>query len=796
MEEPAVSLATGPVGQRVRKHDGDEFLAGRAVYTGDIVLPGMLHAALVRSPHAHARIVSIDAERARARPEVHAVLTGEQALELVGEVPHSLDPAAVGGNHAVIRVLAVGKVVFAGEPVVAVVADTEGDAAAAARDVEVIYEPLPHVLDGDEALADGAPLLYEDWGTNLIIAGEFGADDFDQAAAGCPHVLEGEVRGHRGNAAPMEPRAYVADWDQRRRHLTLYGTTQNPHPLRSTLATALGLPESDIQVISPRIGGSFGLKMYGSREDFLIAVLTRLVGRPVRWFEDRASALLPGTRDQVLRYRAAFSGDGRVHALEVDVVSDHGAVGNGHGWGMAFVGAMCIGTGYALEHCRVTYKVVATNKAPWGGTKPFGKDGATLVMERVLDRVARATSVDPAEVRRRNFLSPDAFPYVHTSGLELDSGNYHGALKLTLDRLDYTRVRAEQAQLAEQGRWLGIGIGFELMPENADVPGAFVAAFDTTTVRMNPSGQATVLTGVTTPGSGSDTGISQMVAQELGISLDDVTMVQGDTELCPFGYGNLSSRSIVTGGSSAVLAARDIAAKLRIVAAAMLEAAEAEQIVLAGGMATVAGEPERTLPIAAVAGAVFSLAYILALGIEPNLESTRTFRPTNIRQIPDELGRLNTYSTYPFAVHASVVELDPETGVLEVRRHVVTHDCGTMINPMLIDGQVVGGAVMGLGAALGEEFVYGADGVPLSVGFKTYLLARAADLPTIELEHQVTPTPVTVLGAKGVGEAGFSGAQAALLGAVNDALRPLGAQIDRTPVSPPNVLRAIHEASR
>jgi carbon-monoxide dehydrogenase large subunit len=792
MGEPAVSIATGPVGQRVRKHDGGEFLTGRAVYTGDIVLPGMLHAALVRSPHAHARIVSIDADRARARPEVHAVLTGEEALELVGEVPHSLDPADVGGNHAEIRVLAVGKVVFAGEPVVAVVADTEGDALAAARDVEVIYEPLPHVLDGDEALADGAPLLYDEWGTNLIIAGEFGVDDFDEVAAGAQNVLEGEVRGHRGNAAPMEPRAYVADWDPRRQRLTLHGTTQNPHPLRSTLATALRLSESDIQVISPRIGGSFGLKMYGSREDFLIAVLTRLVGRPVRWFEDRASALLPGTRDQVLRYRVAFDDDARVRALEVDVVNNHGAVGNGHGWGMAFVGAMCIGTGYALEHCRVTYKVVATNKAPWGGTKPFGKDGATLVMERVLDRVGQATGVDPAEVRRRNFLSPGAFPHVHTSGLELDSGDYEGALELTLQRLGYAQVRAEQAQLAEQGRRLGIGIGFELMPENADVPGAFVAAFDTTTVRMNPSGQATVLTGVTTPGSGSDTGISQMVAHELGISMDDVAIVQGDTELCPFGYGNLSSRSIVTGGSSAVLAARDIAAKLRSVAAAMLHG-EAEGIVLAGGMATVAGEPDRTLPISAVAGAVFSLAYILALGIEPNLESTRTFRPANIRQIPDELGRLNTYSTYPFAVHASVVELDAETGTLEVRRHVVTHDCGTMINPMLIDGQVVGGAVMGLGAALGEEFVYGADGVPLSVSFKTYLLARAADLPTIELEHQVTPTPVTVLGAKGVGEAGFSGAQAALLGAVNDALRPLGARIDRTPVSPPNVLRAIQE---
>jgi carbon-monoxide dehydrogenase large subunit len=270
----------------------------------------------------------------------------------------------------------------------------------------------------------------------------------------------------------------------------------------------------------------------------------------------------------------------------------------------------------------------------------------------------------------------------------------------------------------------------------------------------------------------------------------EVSLLQGDTDTCPFGYGNMSSRSIVTGGSSAVLAARDIAAKLRTVAAAMLHA-EPDQVELAGGMAFVAGSPDQALPIAAVADAVFSLAYVLAPDIEPNLESTRTFRPPNIRQVPDALGRLNTYSTYPYAVHASVVELDAETGTLQILRHVVTHDCGTVINPLLVDGQLVGGTAMGLSSTLGEEFVYGGDGRPLSTGFKSYLLARAADLPTIELEHLVTPTPVTISGAKGVGEAGFSGAQAALLGAVNDALRPLGARIDRTPVSPPNVLAAL-----
>jgi carbon-monoxide dehydrogenase large subunit len=572
--------------------------------------------------------------------------------------------------------------------------------------------------------------------------------------------------------------------------LTLYATTQNPHALRSTLAASLRIAERQIHVIASHAGGSFGLKSYGNREEFLVCLLAKLAGRPVRWLEDRAAALLPGAREQLLRYRVAFDGDATLRALDVHALSNHGAAAPGHGWGMAFVGALTTGAGYALEHCHVSYQVVATNKAPWGTTKPFGKDGATLLMEHVLDRVAETTGVDPAEVRRRNFLPPDAFPHIHTSGLELDSGDYEGALDAALATLGYEDARGEQARLRKGGRHLGIGLAFELVPENADVPGTLVAGFDTSTVRMNPSGQVTVLTGVTSPGSGSDTAIAQLVARELGVALGDVEVVQGDTDLCPFGFGNISSRSIVTGGSAAWLAARDVAEKLRAVAATMLHA-DPGQIVLADGAAAVDGEPARDVPISAVAHAVFSLGYVFALGIDPNLESTRTFRPANVRHTPDEQGRIQPYATYPFAVHASIVGVDVETGVVEVRRHVVVHDCGTAINPDLVDGQVRGGAVMGIGSALGEEFVYDASGLPVSDGFKTYLLARAVDVPLIEVEHRETPSPYTPLGAKGAGEAGFCAAQAAVLNAVNDALRPLSARVDATPASPPNVLAAI-----
>jgi len=688
--------------------------------------------------------------------------------------------------------------VYATEPVAAVVAENPADAAVAASLVEVVYEPLAAVLDARTALAEGAPLIYPEWGTNVLIEGRVGPDDFDEVSPSAAHLLTGEVRSGRTTAAPMETRSYVASWDDAAQRLTLHATTQNPHVLRTILATALRLTEHQVHVVAPHLGGSFGLKMYGNREDLIACLLTRLVHRPVKWVEERGPSLLPGSREQVLTYRAAVADDGRLLALDVHALSDHGAAAATHGWGMAYVGALCTGLGYAVGHCSVRYQVAVTNKAPWGGTKPFGKDGATLLSERLMDRIAATVGLDPAEVRRRNFVRPEAMPHRHTSGLELDSGDYAAALDLTLRRLDVAAVRAEQQRARAEGRYLGIGLGFELMPESADIPGALVAAFDTSTVRMSPSGLVTVLTGVTSPGTGNETGIAQLVADELGVRLADIAVLQGDTDVSPYGFGNISSRSIITGGNAAVLAARDVAATLRLTARAMLHLGDDDEITLAGGTVGITGDPERRLPLAAVASAVHTLPYLLGLDldVEPRLESTRTYRPRNVRQVPDSLGRMNTYTTYPYAVHASVVEVDPETGTVTPLRHVVTHDCGTVVNPMMVDGQVTGGVAMGLGAALSEEIVLDAAGRPAALGFKTYLLPRAIDLPRVELEHLCTPAPGTPLGAKGVGESGFSGALAAVVNAVNDALSPLDVQLDSVPLNPATVLAAITGAQR
>jgi aerobic carbon-monoxide dehydrogenase large subunit len=471
-----------------------------------------------------------------------------------------------------------------------------------------------------------------------------------------------------------------------------------------------------------------------------------------------------------------------------------GALGAPPGWGMAFLTALSFPTGYKIPNQDVQVSIVATNKGPWNASRGYGKEATNLVMERIVDLVAQKLGMDPAEVRRRNFIHKDEFPYKTNAGLNIDSGDYHGALEKALRMMGYDDLRAEQERLRAEGRYLGVGIAFELTPEGGDIPGTLVAGFDTTTVKMDPQGKVTVLTGVTTPGGGNETGIAQIVADEVGVPLEDVTVIQGDTGLCPYGFGNYSGRSMLVGGGSAALAARDIRAKLEQVAAAMLET-EPENLEFADGTVSRKDNPDASLPVETVAYSVLTLAFATAAMVEPTLESTRVYKPDNITHIPDEKGRIQPYPSYSNAVHLAVVEVDAETGTVDLKRFGVVHDCGTIINPTFVEGQMQGAVAMGVGAALSEELVYDAEGHLLTDRFKTYLMQRAGDLPSFEMEHQVTPSPFTLLGAKGAGEAGVGGSQAAVANAVNDALAPLGVTLRQMPLKPPNVLRAIREAA-
>ena len=770
------------VGANVRRKQGDVVLTGGGVYLDDVTLPGMLYVAILRSPHAHARILSVDVAPALKRPGVRLAISGKDALGLVGPIPHFYDPAAVGGRTTQFRCLAVGKVIYAGEPVAAVVAESRGDAEAALDAVKVAYEPLPPVLEIDDALREGAPRIFDDWEENVVMRVPFSQGDVDRVLGEAPHVIEDQIRIQRYQTAPMETRGYVAAWSPDGR-LTFYASAQNPHPLRTNLARMLDIAESDIRVVATRLGGGFGHKFHGFSEEPLVCVLSRALGAPVKWVESRGESLLVGGREYVHHFVVGYDDDGRILAVRDRIAGNVGALGAIGGWAMTYVAALAFPGPYKIEHCDVESAVVVTNKAPWNGARGYGKESAALAVERMIDLIAAHLELDPAEVRRRNFVRPDEFPYTSVSK-RLDSGNYAGALDQALQLADYDARRSEQARARRDGRLVGIGIGFELTPEGGDLAGDLVRGYDTSTVRVDLSGRVTVLSGVTSPGTGNETAIAQIVADELGVSVNDVAVVQGDTDICPYGYGNFSSRSVAVGGGSALLAAREIRERLADAASVLLEV-EPGALEFADGEVRVVGGGGPAKLLRDLTREIATTALFNPALKDPQLESTKTYAPTNIQH--------GAYPTFPYSAHVSVVEIDPDTGVVDLLAYAAVDDCGVVINPMFVEGQFQGALVMGIGGALWEELAYDDEGRLRTTTFKHYLLPRAPDLPPLVTGSQVTPSPFTLLGTKGSGEGGLAGAVTSIANAVNDALRPLGVTINEMPLSAPRVLRAIQE---
>jgi carbon-monoxide dehydrogenase large subunit len=793
----SLSPSGGYIGTSVPLLQGDLLVTGQARFVADLDLPGMLHVAILRSPHAHARIASIDLSGAASAPGVVRALTGEDARRHIGQVPHRTDPTVFGGRHADIRCLAVGKVIYAGQPVAAVAASTREQARAALRGIRVIYEPMPVVVDGEAALAADAPRVIEDWPDNVLHRGGYRSGDVDavfhRAASDGGSIVRATIRIHRYSTQPIETRAYAAIHNRFDDTLTVYATSQNPHQMRHMLAAALGRPENRIRIIVPRLGGAFGIKMIGHPEESLICLFAVLTGRPVKWVEDREDTLVFGGREQVHHVEVAATREGRLTALRDHFVANVGAPYPTPGWGMVGLTAVTLPCAYDLQDVDIQYTAVVTNKGPWTASRGYGKEASNLVMERTIDLVAARLGIDPIEIRMRNFIPPEAFPYRSATALEIDSGDYPAVLRQAAQHLDYASWRARQAEMRAGGRLVGIGVAFELTPEGGSMPRSLIAGYDTTTVRVDPSGTVLVLTGVTNPGGGNDTGIAQVVADELGVEPSAVRVIQGDTDLCPYGFGNYSGRSMIVGGGSARLAARDVREKLARVAGALL-GAEPNDLTFRGGRIVAPGAPDRVLSLAAVAYAAYARAYEAASVIEPPLEATRTYKPPHIRHVPDERGRLNTYLTYSNGAYLAVVDVDGQTGRVRVLDFAATHDCGVMVNPSLVDGQLTGAIAMGVGAALGEELRYDAEGRRLTTSFKEYLMPRAGDLPSIALGHHVTPSPFTLLGTKGGGEAGVGGAKAAVMNAVADALAPLGVEVVELPLRPPALWRAIRAA--
>ncbi len=776
----------GGIGDSVPRIDGLRYTKGLVRYSADLIPQTSLHLALVRSPHPRARLVAIDADAARAMEGVVAVIGGAEAASLCDPMPPALPFRPPHADRQVIgRCLAVDEVAYTAQPVVAVVAESIHQAEAAAESVVVRYEILDPVLDPDRALLADAPIVHPGWSSNIVAQDRIVAGDVDAAFQEADCVVRGEVVMHGSTAAPMETVCYIGDWDDRVGRLTMTGSFQNPHTTRWQIATALRMSEADVRVVAPAMGGGFGLKMAGHVEEGLVALLSRMLRRPVAYVENRRDNLLAHSREQRHVFEIAGMRDGRVVAFRNSFVADVGIVGPGNGWTMPMVTATVFPTVYDVANVEVSATLAATNAVPWQPIRGYGKEAANLVMERAIDSLARELRLDPALVRARNLLPSTALPRRLPSGLNVDSGDYPAALEGLKTLFGYDEWRARQQAARGTGYSIGIGLGFELTPEGGARPGAFPSGFETASIRMSPTGTVQVAIGVTSPGSGNETGIAQIVAGVLGLPPHAIRVLQGDTDVVPVGTGNASSRALLYGGPAAHLAAEDLRRKLAICAGNLLAVAP-ETISFADGFAI--GPDGASVSLKDIALGVHTDPFRVGKGIDLPLEATRSFQPSNVQVVPDEKGRIATYSSFPYSVHAAAVALDEGTGVVKLLDFAAMHDCGVMVNPALVTGQLKGAIAMGVGAGLWEELTYTAGRALVADRFKTYLLPRSTDLPPLRIGHMCTPSPFHPLGMKGAGESGLGGSLAAVTNAVADALGAAAPSTTVVPATPPRLM--------
>jgi carbon-monoxide dehydrogenase large subunit len=780
------SSAAGPTGASgaygpVRRKEDARFIRGRGLFVDDIQLPGMLHGAILRSPLAHARILSVDIASALAHPKVEAVITG---ATLAGRGLAWMPTL----SQDVQAVLATDKVRFQGQEVAFVVAQDRYSARDALELINVDYEPLPPVIDAERALDPGTPVVRDDLPgktDNHIFDWEAGNEAATAAVfARADVVVTQDMLYPRSHPAPLETCGMVADLEVISGKLTLWSTSQAPHAHRTLYALVAGVPEHKIRVISPDVGGGFGNKVPVYPGYICAIVGSMMTGRPVKWMEDRSENLMSTSfaRDYHMHGEIAASRDGRILGLRAKVLGDHGAF-NATAQPTKFpAGFFHIFTGsYDLQaaHCQVT--AVHTNKAPGGVAYAcsFRITEAVYLVERMVDLLARELAMDPAELRMKNLLRPEQFPYTGPTGWEYDSGNYPRALTLAMDMAGYAQLREEQARKRERGEYMGIGLSFFTEGVGAgprahmDILGLGMA--DGADLRVYPTGKAVLAISVQTQGQGHETTFAQIVAQELGLSPDDVEVVHGDTDRTPFGLGTYGSRSTPVSGAAAVIVARKVRERARIVAAAMMEVS-ADDLDWTGGAWQVRGDPEQSANIAQIAMAAHG-SLELPEGVEGHLDAETVYNPPNL--------------TFPFGAYICVTDVDPGTGVVKVRRFIAVDDCGVRINPMIVEGQVHGGLADGIGMALMQVIAFDENGNCLGGSFMDYLLPTALECPSWELGETVTPSPHHPIGAKGVGESATVGSPAAVVNSVLDALAPFGVRHADMPLTPANVWSAI-----
>jgi carbon-monoxide dehydrogenase large subunit len=764
------------MGQPIRRREDPRLITGTSTYVDDLQLSGALYLTLLRSPYGHARVKAINVERARGRPDVLDVITRDDLPgALTGPMPLEVDMRMFQQANTPERwPLAGDEVRFVGEPVAALVATDRYAAKDALDDIEIEYEPLAVVSDPERALAEGAPLLYEELGSNLATSGEQKGGELDAAFAEADRTVSLRLVNQRVFPTAMEPRCAAAEYQRGTGTLTLWASTQVPHALRTKLSQLLGLPENQTRVIAPEVGGGFGNKIDCAPEEVLTALLAMRTGRPVKWIEERRENFQAAKqgRDQIDYLEAAVKRDGTISGLKVRAVADLGACYQFDSPLIAMLTPMVLPGPYKIPAISFELTQVFTNKAPIGAYRGAGRPEATYLIECLMEKVADELDLDPAEVRRKNFIPADAFPYKTPLGTSYDSGNYERALDRVLEMANYRQLRREQAEARKQGRLMGIGLSAYL-----EICG--FGPWESATVRVEASGKVSAYTGTSPHGQGSETAMAQIVADQLGTRPEEIVVHHGDTAITPTGIGTMGSRSAAVGGSAMLLAAQEVRAKALRIAAHLMEASPAD-VTLEDGRWTVQGAPQRSVGLAEIAAAAY--AGNIPQGDEPGLESTRFFN-----QPPGQ-------ETFPFGVHLAVVEVDPDTGRVSLVRYVAVDDVGPVINPMLVDGQRHGGIAQGMAQALLEQVVYDESGQLVSGSLMDYALPTAHMLPNYELERTETPSPRNPLGVKGIGEAGTIGSTPAVRNAVLDALSALGIRDLDMPCTAPRVWRMIQDA--
>ena len=780
---------TPPIGERVRRKETLRFVTGTGRYVDDLLPPDTLHAAFVRSACAHARIKAIDVEAARTMPGVHAVFTGE-------DIAQKIKPLRVSGSSLLRQIklypLAVDKVRYFGEPLAVVVADNRYLAEDAVEIVSVDYEPLPVVVDPEAAMEPASACVHEDVGSNIVYKYHFATDGIDKVFQQADVVIKERIRSHRITACPIEPRAYLAHFNQQEDSLTMWSATANPHSLRTRIADILSFPESRIRVIAPDVGGSFGIKIQTYQEELLLPFLSRELARPVKWCETRVEHLRNGRhgRDQIHYIEMALKKDGTMLGIRDKIIADMGSTYTVDHSIMA--SALYVPGVYQIQNYSVDAFGVSTNKTTHGSLRGIGKADASYVIERLIDIAARELRLDPVEIRMKNFIPAEAFPYRNVTGALYDSGQYHLCLERALEIAGYEQLRKEQEELRRNGQYRGIGVALVMEPTSSSRIHA-TGGYASCRMRIDPSGAATVFSSMGEQGQGHETTIAQIVASQTGIPFEKIHVIHGDTLPTPYGFGTGSSRSSVVLMPSAWVAAKKMREKMLGIAARSLGVVP-DKLDIANGKVSSKDDPGRSVEIMEIVRTAYGAIHLLPENMEPGLETMGYFVNPNIDYTPDEKGRMNTFSSYPYAAIVAVVDVDVETGFIKIIRYCTVHDCGNMINPQIVDTQQQGSIMQGIGAALYEELRYDEEGQLLTSTLMDYRLPSVEEVPEIALEHIITPNPFTPLGAKGAGETGMLGPPPALCNAVEDALSPLGVKIRETPLTPERILDLIEKA--